>query len=142
MSLLPVATAALAALLGAPLAAQSCSDLTVTGDGKVGTQLTFSLTGAAANAPAFLVLGETSGSFSISFGSIGTLDLGIVPPFSLLPFGQTDGSGAVSRSVTVPPLPGEIVLHGQGFTARLVIDRGVRLDFCTSDVERFTVGGS
>jgi hypothetical protein len=142
MKILPLATFVLGALLSAPVAAQSCADLTVTGSGRSGTQLTFAVTGAGTNSPAYLVIGQTAGSFSISLGPIGTLTLGIVPPFTFVPLGSTDGSGAVSRSVTVPPIPDAVSVLGQAFSAKVVIDRGVRVDFCTSDVESFSIGGS
>jgi hypothetical protein len=118
-----------------------CSTLTVTGTGAGGTELRFDLDGAAPDAPAVLVIGPTTGSFTIRFGPIGSLELGIVPPFAPLPMGITDGNGDVRLTIRVPDnLPG-FDLNAQGFSIDFTV-RPPTLEFCTSNVAPFHIGGS
>lgn len=121
-------------------AGNPCSTLTVTGTGAPGTDLRFDLDGGAANAPALLVMGQTAGSFSVNIGALGTLELGILPPFSMLPLGMTDANGDASLTVRVPNVSG-VDLNGQGLTVELRINRGrPSLNFCTSNVAPFRIG--
>ena len=126
--------------LALPTAAQSCADLTVTGDGTSGTTLTFDLTGAQANAPAFLLLGATAGEFSIDLGPLGSIDLGLMPPFIPVPIGRSDDAGAASVAFDLPDRSmTQRTLNAQGMTLALSI-RPLALDVCTSDVEAFSIG--
>lgn len=142
MRRLVIALAALtAASLGAPLGAQSCSTLAVSG-GKAGTKLTFAHSGPDKNSFAFLVIGEKTGKTEIKIGRLGTLSLGLAWPFLLAPVGRTDGEGKVSVSFNVPKKATTAIdLHAQSFTARLSF-RPLGLKFCTSNVVAFKFGGS
>jgi hypothetical protein len=144
MRILLAAAFAAIPLLCAPTTAQSCSDLTVTGTGKPGTSLVFALSGGAPNAFALLAIAQTTGSTTINFGPIGSLTLGLAAPAALLPMGATDASGAVSLTISIPnaPIP-SIALHAQGTTATMKVGGGPpSLEFCTSDVEAFQIGGN
>ena len=140
----PLLYISLTALLAAPVAAQ-CSDMTVSGDGSAGSTLSFALTGGAAEAPAIVFVGPNEGNFSINLGPLGSLDLGLAPPFIPLFMGLTDGSGDATLEFDLPPatLP-QIDLFAQGTTIEFTPpDRGPpSIDFCTSDVEAFSIGGS
>lgn len=130
----------LSALLCAPLAAQACSDLSVSG-GSPGTNLDFALTGAPANAPSLLVIGTTLGSTTINLGPV-SFDLGLASPFFGLPLGMTDGNGSAGLSIPMPTqgIPG-LDLNAQAVTIGFTIGRGMpTLSVCTSDVESFHIG--
>ena len=133
------------ALLTAPLSAQSCSDLTVTGDGSPGTALVFSIAGAPADAPTAVLAGfGGTGSFPPGMSFI---DLGILPPFFPLGAGMTDANGDYSLTIDVPAmLRGYIQGHAQGISVEFTLPGrpGGRPAFpitlCTSDVEAFSAG--
>lgn len=129
-----VSLALVAAFAGTP-----CSDLTVTGSGGNNTTLTFALSGGAPRSPALMVVGDTTGQFSINIGNLGTLELGLLPPFGLVSMGFTDASGAASTSVRVPRNAPGLDLFAQGFTVQFSANPP-SLDFCTSDVESFRFG--
>lgn len=118
----------------------TCSDLTVTG-GAPNTNLVFALTGGAARSPALVVIGETTGQLNINFGSLGSLQLGLLPPFTVAPMGVTDSAGNATLSVRVPANAPGIDLHGQALTVSFIL-QPPSLDFCTSDVVGFHVGGA
>jgi hypothetical protein len=131
-------------LTGASFPGSSCSDLAVAGSGAPGTRLVFALTGAEPRALALLAIGAREGAFTLAFGPLGTLELGLDPPFATLPMGITDGNGDADLRVRVPSgLPG-MDLFAQGFSARLSFAPAsppVRLSFCASGVEPFRAGG-
>lgn len=130
-----------AAAISAPLSAQSCSKLAVTGSGKSGTDLKISLTGAAKRSFAFLFLSQKTGKTVIKVGPLGTLTLGLAMPVIPLPFGRTDASGAATATIKVPKIP-QTTLNAQGSTVQLKIGRGrPSLEFCTSNVVTFKIGG-
>lgn len=130
------------ALATLAFAGNPCSTLTVTGTGAPGTNIVFTLDGGAANAPALMAMGQTTGSITFNFGQLGSLELGVLPPFTVLPLGTTDANGDASLTVRVPNIPG-VNMHGQGFTVDLQIVRGrPSLQFCTSNVAAFRIGGS
>ncbi len=132
-----------AALLAAPVAAQSCSDLTVGGDGTPGTALTFDVAGAPANATTIVLLGFQEMAISGPFG----LELGIVPALVIVG-GSADGNGDFSASIDIPEnIPGGFDAFAQslsiGFSLPGPGGGGPPTDlfsFCSSDVEAFTVG--
>ena len=164
-SLIPIA-ASLAFCALAP-AQDPCANLTVTGDGSAGSELTFEITtDGGAGAIAFVMIGKTAadpaGSGPISFPG---LDLGLAPPFIPLPLGRTDADGDISRTFTVPMglnLP-ELDLLAQGMTVEFsfmfpfggmfgggipggTFGGGSWMDFfmftfCTSDLVPFQIGG-
>lgn len=137
-------TAALCAAFSATdLAAQACSTLATAGTGKAGTTLTITLSGADKNAFALLALGQTAGSTTFDFGPLGSVTFGLAQPFGLFPLGQTDATGKATLAIQIPTSATTAVnLKGQGTTAVLTIQQGPpSLDFCTSNVVAFTVGG-
>jgi hypothetical protein len=137
-------------LLLAPaiLAQKPCSKLEVKGSGEPGTELLLTLSGAAANAHAWLAVGEKEGTTSFKIGPLGTLNLGLgglVIPF---PMGHTDREGTRSITVRIPKGLPEVTAYLQGFTSELTMVRkkgqrpDLRLEFCTSNVLKVTVGGT
>jgi hypothetical protein len=88
--------------LFATAASAQCSTLAITGTGLPGTTLQVDLTGSTAAAIAFVVIGETQGSTTITLGSAGSLTLGLDGPFLPVPLGMTSATGAVSRGFPVP----------------------------------------
>lgn len=118
-----------------------CATLSVTGDGAPGTFLQYQLSGAAARSLAILLIGDTQGAFTVQFGRFGTLGLGLLPPFLVLPHGITDRDGDADWRLRVPNgLATGADLLAQAFTADLLIGGGVALEFCTSNVAMFHVG--
>ena len=135
--------ALLAGALATPALAGDCSTLAVTADED---SIAVDITGGLADAPAFLVVGDTTGTTAFDFGPLGSLTLGLVQPFALFPVGSTDAAGALSLSfpnngnapdvdlfaqavtvgftLNVPPIPGELP---------------VSLEFCTSNVAAFSL---
>lgn len=167
-SLIPFA-ASLAFCALAP-AQDPCANLSVSGDGSPGSDITFELTtDGSGSAIAFVMIGKTaadpagSGHFSIP-----GLDLGLEPPFIPLPLGMTDMGGDISRTFTVPMglnLP-ELDLLAQGMAVEFsfmfpfggmfggggggipggTFGGGSWMDFfmfsfCTSDLVGFQIGG-
>ncbi|MHC5062502.1 MAG: hypothetical protein ACYTG5_00850 [Planctomycetota bacterium] len=134
--------------LTSPLSAQ-CSSLTVDGDGTPGSTLSFELTGLDANTPVVVLAARDTGDFSFSFGPMGSLDLGIVPPWRVVGVGVSDGDGNAAIERNVPPgIPGSADLHAQGLGVGIDVPRGKpgstppmpAFNFCPSDVVAFTVG--
>ena len=121
-----------------------CSSLTVGGSGQPSTTLTFDLTGAAAQAPAILLIGVLEGTTVMQFGVLGTLSLGLAHPYAPSMMGLTDPTGAASLSINVPPghLP-QMTLFAQAMTVLFTPPSHgpPSLAFCTSDVESFEFGG-
>jgi hypothetical protein len=131
----------LAALLTAPTSAQSCSTLAVNGTGAPETVLTFAVTGATANSPTLLLVGETTGSTVIPLGPFGTLTLGLAVPFIPLPLGVTDAQGAATLRFNVPRGTPSADLFGQALTIGFGMNGGrPTLSFCTSNVPGFHIG--
>jgi hypothetical protein len=126
------------AVLAAAVQAQACSTLTITGSGAAGSDLTFALQGDP-SALGLLAVGETTGSTTIHFGPIATLDLGLAQPFILLPIGRTDQNGDVTLTVTLPNNVPSLDLNGQGMTVTFSF-RPLSIAFCTSDVVAFHIG--
>jgi hypothetical protein len=120
----------------------SCADLAVSGSGAPGTDLTFALTGADPNTLAMAVLGFTEGATVIRIGPIGTLELGLLAPFVLMPMGFTDANGDVTNRIHVPlGQPLSLDMFAQAFSSTLTVAHGPpTLTFCTSGVEPFHVG--
>ncbi len=116
-----------------------CSTLTVTGTGAANTNLVFALDGAAANSMALMVIGDTTGQFSVNLGQLGTLELGLLPPFAMSPMGFTNASGDASLTVRVPRRVAPADLHAQGFSVEFDM-QGPSLRFCTSNVATFHIG--
>ncbi|MBI5853534.1 MAG: hypothetical protein HZB39_21200 [Planctomycetes bacterium] len=132
---------AFCAALAAPLSAQACSDLDVTG-GAPGTTLTFTLSGATPLSPALMVVGPTTGTTTIVLGPL-SFELGLAQPFAVLSLGMTDLTGAASLALPIPnaPLP-PVALNAQAVTLGFSFGGGPPgLTACTSDVAAFTVGG-
>lgn len=125
-------------LLAAAATAQ-CGTLTATG-GAAGTDLALALHGDA-HAIAVVVFGQTSGSTTINFGSLATLNLDLAMPFVPLPIGMTDANGDAARSIPIPAsLPGRDLLL-QGLTAAFTFSPPTfGLSFCTSNVVSAHVG--
>lgn len=117
----------------------SCSLLQAVGDGSPGSTLTYSLSGAAANAPAALVLAASTGATSFPIGALGTLELGLAQPLVILGIGNTDAFGAASIGLTVPSISPRVDLPSQAFTTEFLPLDGV-LFFCTSNVIAPAVG--
>jgi hypothetical protein len=121
-----------------------CSSLTVGGSGQPASTLTFDLTGAAAQAPALLLIGVHEGTTVMQIGVLGTLSLGLAQPLVPVMMGLTDATGAASLSINVPPgnLP-LVTLFAQAMTVVFTPPSHgpPSLDFCTSDVESFEFGG-
>ena len=86
-------------LLAANGSAQ-CATLTVTGTGAPGTSLQFHLDGQASGAFAFVAAAFTQGTTTISFGSLGSLTLGLDSQFLALP--GASGIEVVSAASTAP----------------------------------------
>lgn len=144
-----IATLGVALFLAPTILAQTpCSKLEVKGSGKPGTEVMVTLTGAAENAHAWLAVGEKEGTTSFKIGPLGTLHLGLgghVVPF---PMGHTDREGTRSITVRIPKGLPEVTAYLQGFTSELTMVRkqgqrpDLRLEFCTSNVLKVTVGGA
>ncbi len=133
-----------ATLFAAPLAAQNCSDLSVTGDGSPGTNLTISVTGSAADAFTFLAVGQDTGTTTVNLGPLLSFDLGIASPLVPLPLGVADANGDVSISLDLPTgdFP-RIDVYGQALAISFEIGQGrPTLTACVSDVEAFGIGSS
>lgn len=129
--------------LAAIAPAQDCANLTVSQNN---SEITFELTSDGDdNALAIIAIGKTEGNTSISFGPLGSLELGLAMPFAPIPIGFTS-DGDASRSFTVPSGIPAMELFAQGLTAELTIglDMGnippmpmIGWDFCTSNVVGF-----
>ena len=119
------------------VAAQNCT-LTITG-GAPSTNLTFAFTGAP-RSPALVVIGDTQGTTTLNFGSLGSLTLGLAQPFLPAPLGLTDANGAVTLSVRVPNGVPSSDLFGQGVDVTFTPPPNVSLTFCTTSVVAFHVG--
>ena len=98
-----LALAALAAVLAlqAPSFGQ-CSTLTVGGALQPGETITVDLTSATPGVPTFLLVGSYAGPTTFDLGDLGILTVGLIPPFTLLSIGTTNGSGALSYSFDIP----------------------------------------
>jgi hypothetical protein len=124
-------------------AAQSCSTLKVDGTGKPGTDLTFTLTGAAKQAPAILLVSPETGNLEIKLGPLGALSLGLALPIFPVAMARTDAQGDAKMVVKVPagtiPLT---TLYAQATTVGFSMTPPAlpKLAFCTSNVEKFSVG--
>jgi hypothetical protein len=136
MSRLPALVLALA--IAGTAAAQNCS-LTITGSGAPNTSLSFAFQGAP-RSPALLVIGDTQGTTTLNFGSLGSLTLGLAQPFVAAPLGFTDATGAVTRDVHVPGNVPSSDLFGQGVGITFAPPPNLGLGFCTTSVVPFHVG--
>lgn len=133
-------------LLAATASAQTCSTLSVAGTGAPGTTLTFTLSGTPMGSIGILCIGDTLGSTSLSFGNLGTLDLGLAQPFTPVLMATRPGPGNPGRpslgdtlTIRVPNGMPLLNLHAQG--TGVTLDPTVpSLSFCTSDVVGFSVG--
>jgi hypothetical protein len=132
--LLPASVLAL--LAAAP--AQSCATLGVTGTGLPGTDLVFTYHGEP-HAYGILVIGDTPGTTTIRYGSLGTLVLDLDFPFLPLPIGRTDSNGDHTRTVHVPSSAPPLDLLVQGFDFYYELFP-FRLEFCTSNVLPVHIG--
>ena len=126
--------------LAGMLPAQNCGTLAITGSGAAGTQLGIGVTGATANAIAFVIVGQTTGTTTLPLPMGGSLVLGLASPFLPLPIGRTDANGDVSLQITVPAaVTQQIALNAQaaaiGFSFMPFSITG-----CTSNVVAFTIG--
>ncbi len=127
--------------LAATASAQTCSTLAVSGTGAPGTNLTFTLTGQPVGSIGILFLGDTTGSTSLAFGTLATLELGLAQPFIPVPM-MTRPTGT-TLTVRVPNQVTAMSLFAQGTGASLDITGTTpTLAFCTSNVVPFSVGTS
>ena len=118
----------------------SCASLAVSG-GEPGTTLSLALSGAPAGAPAFVFLGAQLGSASLPFGPLGTLELGVVPPWLIRPMGLTDATGSAQVGIRIPPIA--LPCHtgfAQATTFELAFNPRPSLVFCTSNTAQYQVG--
>jgi hypothetical protein len=134
-------------VLVAAATSQACSDLTVSGSVTPGSTLTISVTGATANAPTVLVVGEDPGTTVINLGPLASLTLGIAEPFSVIGLPPTDGTGSTGVSFAIPAnIPSGsfpmLTLYAQAVSASFSVMPPAQpgLSFCLSDVETITVG--
>lgn len=137
-------TTLLLAALAAPLRAQHCSTLTVSGNGYQGTMMTLSLTGAQPDAMAFLAFSQTEGLTRFDFGAMGMLELGLAQPMFLDYVGQTDSNGRIDVHMGVPNHMGhQMHMFAQGFSMMMQMRHGHphHMSFCTSNVMGFGYGG-
>jgi hypothetical protein len=130
--------ASVLALLAAAAPAQSCATLNVSGTGLPGTDLVFSYQGAP-HAYGFLIIGDTQGTTTIRYGSLGTLTLDLDFPFLPLLIGRTDSNGDRTRTVHVPSSAPPLDLFAQGFDFYYELFP-LRLEFCTSNVLPVHIG--
>lgn len=124
--------------LFAGAATAQCADLSVT---NTAGQVTIDLDGSTPMAFAFVLVGDTAGTTTVSLGSLGTLSLGLAAPFAPLPLGFTDMSGDVSYSFAVPASApaGTYLLQGVTVGFGFTPGTGISLDLCASDVESLTI---
>ena len=110
-----LSTLALLAVISVPLSAQTCQ-LSTSGTLAPGSTFSIDLSDSLPNAMTFLVVGQTMGSTTISFGPIAGFTLDLDAPFIPLPMGMTDMNGDVSLSVDIPgmvPSLPMLTIHGQ-----------------------------
>lgn len=125
--------------LAATASAQTCSTLAVTGTGAPGTNLTFTLTGQPVGSFGILFIGDTTGSTSLPFGTLATLELGLAQPFIPVPL-MTRPTGT-SLTVRVPNQVSPMSLFAQGTGVSFDMSgMSFSLAFCTSNVVPFSVG--
>jgi hypothetical protein len=136
----PCFLAALVASLSSLATGQHCSSLGVHGSGHPGTDLTFTLTHADPNAPAFLFLSGHTGHTVLDFGALGSLTLGLAPPLVFAAMGTTDEHGAAQLVVPVPLHVPSLDFVAQGTSVVLLHHPHPALRFCPSDVAPFHVG--
>lgn len=132
-------SALLLATVAATVSAQNCATLTVTGSGAPGTDVVFALSGDATS-PAFLAIGNTTGTTVFNFGPLGSLTLDLDHPFAIVPLGFTNASGEAGRTVHIPPNFPSADLFAQGVTISWTPPPHLTLSFCTSNVVAFHIG--
>ena len=148
MRLMTLPAAILASLALAMPATAQCGAMTVSGDGAPGSSLTFDVSGVAGDAFVLILVGRETGDFSFDFGPLGTLDLGLLPPFIPFTAVRTDGDGNASVERRVPNgIRSLIDLHAQGVSVEFGIsfgEPGTRptfgFDFCETNVVDFSIG--
>lgn len=136
MKLFALASACLA--LTGIASAQSCGNLTVSGGQN--SPLVFSASSLAANAPALMVIGPTTGTTTFNFGPIGTLTLGLAAPFVPVMLGNTSATGTVTLTVDVPNGVPPQSLHAQALSLGIGNSRPPSIQFCTTNVVAFSIG--
>jgi hypothetical protein len=129
-----------AALSPLAKAQHHCSTLSVEGTGNPGTHLTFALSHADPLAPAAIFIADHPGHTVLTFGSLGSLTLGLSQPFLTVAMGITNEHGQASLVANVPlHLPG-LALNAQATSVRVTHEHPP-LRFCPSNVVPFHVGG-
>ena len=145
LSLLP-ASLLTSLALALPVSAQ-CGAMTVTGDGAPGSTLTFDVSGVAADTFVVVLAGRETGDFSFSFGPLGDLNLGLMPPF--IPFGvvRSDADGNATVEKRIPAGLNRLIdLHAQGVSVEFAFSMGTGgkpsfgFSFCETNVVDFSVG--
>ncbi|MEO6596696.1 MAG: vanadium-dependent haloperoxidase, partial [Planctomycetota bacterium] len=130
--------ASLTALCLPGLSSAQCGALTVTGTLNPAQIITLTVAGATPLGEAFLLAGSDVGSTFIDLGALGSLTVGLVSPFTLLPIGQTNASGNLSYSFSIPAnvptssLPTSLTL--QVVTVTFAFGPPI-LSFCVSNTE-------
>ena len=148
MHLKTVPIAILTSLALALPATAQCGTMTVTGDGAPGSTLTFDVSGVAGNAFVVILAGRETGDFTVNFGPLGTLELGLLPPFIPFTAVRTDADGNATLDKRVPNgVRSLIELHAQGVSVKFSFSLGAPgtrptfgFDFCETNVVDFSVG--
>ena len=132
-----------ATLCATPVTAQqqSCSDLTISGNTKAGGELVIHVKNADLSAPIYLAISGKEGTTNFNLGAAGSLTLGLAQPIVFIPLGTTTPGGTVNFKIPVPQdLTTELTLFAQAVSVT-GNPSTPRLEFCTSEVVQFTVGG-
>ncbi|HEX6882394.1 MAG TPA: hypothetical protein VF530_03375 [Planctomycetota bacterium] len=140
MKLLSALCLVVAAALPAS-AQESCSSLEVTSavnPVRPFQTVTIDLEGSLPNSPVFLLVGETLGQTRIDLRALGVVMLDLEQPFQSFQIGLTDGTGGLTRTVTIPSDLG-LALHAQAVGLKLRRNAGGKpmADICVSNVASF-----
>jgi len=142
-------TTALFTTLALALPAQAqCGSLAITGDGTPGSTLTFDVSGVAPDAFVVILAGRQTGDFTFQFGPLGTLSLGLLPPFIPFSVARSDASGNASLDRMVPShVRNPVDLNAQAVSVKFGFTLGgpgmlpsFGFEFCETNVVAFSVG--
>jgi len=137
----------LVAALATPVAAQHCSQFSVSGSGYHGTMMTLSLTGGHPYGHAFMALSGRQGLMTFNYGPMGMFQLGLAEPLLMVHMGEADANGGFCLQAQVPHhLMHRTEMFGQCFTVMVHSQppchgSTTHLSFCTSNVMGFGLGG-